>query len=75
MVYMRKSRLNQHKQDRLLEHFVAGTTARCAALRVGVSFKTSAYYFYRLGEIITYYREREADTVFSGEIDVDENCP
>ncbi|MFP6747425.1 MAG: IS1595 family transposase, partial [Alphaproteobacteria bacterium] len=28
---MRKSRLSKAKQDRLLEHFVAGTTARCAA--------------------------------------------
>jgi len=27
MAYMRKSRLSQHKQDRLLEHFVSGTTA------------------------------------------------
>ncbi|MBL6673235.1 MAG: IS1595 family transposase, partial [Alphaproteobacteria bacterium] len=25
---MRKSRISQVKQDRLLEHFVAGTTAR-----------------------------------------------
>ena len=28
---MRKSRLSQAKQNRLMEHFVAGTTARCAA--------------------------------------------
>ncbi|MBP7758877.1 MAG: IS1595 family transposase, partial [Alphaproteobacteria bacterium] len=28
---MRRSRLSQSKQDRLIEHFVAGTTARCAA--------------------------------------------
>ena len=26
---MRKSRLSQAKQNRLMEHFVAGTTARC----------------------------------------------
>ncbi|HJN25014.1 MAG TPA: IS1595 family transposase, partial [Rhodospirillales bacterium] len=25
---MRKSRLSSYKQDRLIEHFVAGTTAR-----------------------------------------------
>ena len=30
MVHMRKSRLSQGKQNRLMEHFVAGTTARCA---------------------------------------------
>ncbi|MGE4529055.1 MAG: IS1595 family transposase, partial [Rhodospirillaceae bacterium] len=27
---MRKSRLSHYKQDRLIEHFVAGTTARTA---------------------------------------------
>ena len=54
MSIMRKSRLSRHKQDRLVEHFVAGTTARCAASLVGVNFKTSAYYFHRLREIIAY---------------------
>ncbi|MFA6466094.1 MAG: IS1595 family transposase, partial [Desulfurivibrionaceae bacterium] len=28
---MRKSRLSKTKQDRLIEHFVAGTTARTTA--------------------------------------------
>ena len=31
MVCMRKSRLSHYKQNRLIEHFVAGTTARMAA--------------------------------------------
>ena len=70
---MRKSRLSLHKQDRLIEHFVAGTTARCAASLVGVNFKASAYYFHRLREIITYNLEQEAETLFSGEIEVDES--
>ena len=73
MVSMRKSRLSVYKQDRLIEHFVAGTTARCAAALVGVNFKTSAYYFHRLREIIAGHLEQEADTVFSGEIEVDES--
>jgi len=75
MAYMRKSRLSQHKQDRLLEHFVSGTTAKCAASLIGVNVKTSAYYFHRLREIITYQLELKADAVFSGEIEVDERCP
>ncbi|MEQ8799321.1 MAG: IS1595 family transposase, partial [Salinisphaeraceae bacterium] len=33
---MRKSRLSASKQAKLLEHFVAGTTARTAAELVGV---------------------------------------
>ena len=70
---MRKSRLSKSKQDRLVEHFVAGTTARCAAALVGVNPKTSVYYFHRLREIITHHLEAEADMVFSGEIEVDES--
>ena len=41
---MRKSRLSVYKQDRLIEHFVSGSTARTAAILVGVN-KSSAAYF------------------------------
>jgi transposase len=54
MVSMRKRRLSVYKQDRLIEHLVAGTTARCAAALVGVNSKTAVYYFQRLREIIAY---------------------
>ncbi len=37
---IRKNRLSQAKQDRLAEHFVAGTTAICAAALIGVNSKT-----------------------------------
>ena len=70
---MRKSRLSKAKQDRLIEHFVACTTARCAAALVGVNRKTAAYYFHRLREIIAYPLEQEADLVVGGEIEVDES--
>ena len=70
---MRKSRLSQYKQDRLIEHFVAGSTARTAASLIGVNRKTAAYYFLRLREIILLELEREADEVFAGEIEVDES--
>ena len=63
-----KVRLGKAKQDCLLEHFVAGTTARCTASLVSVNRNTSAYYFHRLREIITYYLEQEAYMVFAGEI-------
>ena len=68
---MRKSRLSKEKQQRLMEHFVTGTTARCAANLIGVNFKTAAYYFHRLREII--YRATEDEAPFSGEIEVDES--
>ena len=68
---MKKSRLSRHKQERLIEHFVAGTTARTAAALVGVNKNTSAYYFHRLRELI--YNAIEEETLFSGEVEVDES--
>jgi len=68
---MRKSRLSREKQQRLIEHFVAGTTARCSANLIGVNFKTAAYYFHRLREIITL--EIENESLLSGEFEVDES--
>lgn len=70
---MRKSRLSQYKQRRLVEHFIAGTTARCAANLCGVNRKSAAYYFHRLREIIAYELEQAEQEVFSGEIEVDES--
>ena len=70
---VRKSQLSKSKQDRLIEHFVAGATARYAADLVRVNPKTAVYYFHRLREIIAYQLEQEADAVFSGEIEVDES--
>lgn len=70
---MRKSRLSKNKQERLLEYFVAGVTARCAASLVNVNPKTAAYYFQRLREIITHQLEMENQEVVGGEIEVDES--
>ena len=67
----RKSRLAAGKQFRLMEHFVAGTTARPAAELVGVNPKTAAFYFHRLREAV--YRASEDVTPFSGEVEVDES--
>ena len=73
MVVMRRSRLSKAKQDRLIEYFVACTTARCAAALVGINRKTAIYYFHRLRELIVRDLELEAGVVFSGEIEVDES--
>ncbi len=70
---MRKSRLSKHKQGRLIEHFVAGTTARTAASLCGVHRNTAAYYFLRLREIIAYELEAEGEAMYGGEIEVDES--
>lgn len=68
---MRKSRLSKAKQDRLIEHFVAGATARTVAVLVGVNKSTASYYFHRLRELIC--KAVEDETPFSGEIEVDES--
>ncbi len=70
---MRKSRLSKIVQRRLIEHFVAGTTARCAASLVGVNVKTASYYYHRLRVIISQQLEKESEEVFRGEIEVDES--
>lgn len=68
---MRKSRLSKYKQDRLIEHFVSGSTARTAAELVNVNKTTAAYYFHRLREIIALETQNRA--VLSGEFEVDES--
>ena len=54
-----------------MEHFVAGTTARCAANLVDVNFKTAVYFYHRLREII--YSATEEEMPFDGEIEMDES--
>ena len=71
MISMRKSRLSVYKQDRLVEHFVSGSTARTAAALVGVNKSTAAYFYHRLREIIVLEIERENHEFFDGEIEVD----
>ncbi len=68
---MRKSRLSESKQQRLIELFISGSTARTAASLIGVNKNSAAYYFHRLRQLI--YQAVEDETLFSGEIEVDES--
>jgi transposase len=68
---MRKNRLSKSKQGRLIEHFVAGTTARCSAGLVNINFKSAVYYYHRLRMLICLATENES--AFTGEIKVDES--
>ncbi|WP_085907082.1 IS1595 family transposase [Kiloniella majae] len=70
---MRKSRLSPYKQNRLIEHFVSGSTARTAASLCGVNRKIAAFFFLRLREIISYELEAGNEDMFGGEIEVDES--
>jgi transposase len=62
---VRKIQLSKAKQDRLIECFVAGASARCAVDHVSMKPKTTIYYFHRLRKIIAYHLEQEANAVFS----------
>ena len=68
---MRKSRLSQKKQNRLIEYFISGSTARTAASLIDANKTTDAYYYCRLREII--FLATEDETSFSGDIEVDES--
>jgi len=68
---MRKSRLGWSQQRRLVEHFVAGTTARTAASLMGLNKSTAAFYFHRLRSIIALETEDRAPLF--GEIEADES--
>lgn len=70
---MRKGRISVGKQDRLLEHFIAGTTVRTAASLVAVQRNRAAFYFHRLREIIAKELGAESEAMFGGEIEVDDS--
>ena len=68
---MRKSRLSQHKQNKLIELFVAGVTARTAAELANVNKSTAAYYFHRLRLLI--YQNSCHLEMFDGEVEAGES--
>ncbi|EOB66807.1 putative insertion element IS1016 transposase [Neisseria meningitidis 65012] len=68
---MRKSRLSRYKQNKLIELFVAGVTARTAAELVGVNKNTAAYYFHRLRLLI--YQNSPHLEMFDGKVEADES--
>ena len=68
---MRKSKLSWYKQSKLIELFVAGTTARTAASLVGVNKTTASFYFQRLRQLI--YNKSEHHELLEGEVEADES--
>lgn len=68
---MKKSRLSHYKQNKLIELFVGGVTARTAAELVRVNKNTAAYYFHRLRLLI--YQSSLHLEMADGEVEVDES--
>ncbi len=69
-MYERKSRLTARQQGRLIEYFVAGTTARAAAGLVGVQPNTVIRFFMRLRQLIA---SKLPSYELSGEVEADES--
>jgi transposase len=69
-MYERKSRLSRYKQMRLIEHFVAGTTARAAAEIIGVQSNTAISFYMRLRRLIA---SKLPSYELSGEVEADES--
>ena len=70
---LRKSRISWYKQKQLIEHFVAGTTARCTSELLHMNRNTVWLYFHRLRTIIAYELALASDEMFCDEIEVDES--
>ncbi len=51
-MYERRSKLTPRQQARLIEHFVAGSTARAASEIVGIQANTSIRFYMRLRQLI-----------------------
>ena len=56
-------------QQQLLEHFVAGMTARAAARSVGVQIRTAVIFFRRLRQLVA---SKQGSFLLSSEIEADE---
>jgi len=69
-MYQRKSRLSAKKQNDLITHFVAGTTARAASEIIGVNKHTASTYFMRLRKLIA---NKLPSYKLSGEVEMDES--
>jgi len=69
MIYERRSRLSSKQQGKLIEHFVAGATARAAAHMTGVQAKTAIRFYQRLRLLIA---SKLPSYELSGEVEADE---
>src|ERR1700722_18686869 len=70
MIYERKSRLPARQQQKLIEHFVAGATARAAAAMSDVQVRTAIVFYQRLRRLIA---SKQASYDLSGEVEADES--
>ncbi len=69
-MYSRKSRLTSRQQSKLIEDFVAGSTARATARIVGVQANTAIRFFMQLRQLVA---SKLPGYRLHGEIEADES--
>lgn len=68
-----RCKLSKKCQHRLLEHFVAETTARSAADLIGIQPNTAALFYHKIREVIAARLDGFAEEMFGGEVELDES--
>lgn len=68
---IKRSKLTKKQKLKMIEHFVAGATARTTAEIVEVNKNTAQLFFHKLRELIL--KNQQMNMVFQGEIEVDES--
>nr|ACZ28608.1 transposase [uncultured organism] len=71
-MYLKHCRLTRFQQLRLLEYFVAGTSARTAGDLVGIHRNSAIRFFHKLRQKIACKQAKRA-VRFCGEVEVDES--
>lgn len=69
-MYQLKSRLHIRQQSKMIEHFVAGTTARATAELIGVQANTAIRFYQHLRQLIA---SKLPSYELSGEVEADES--
>ena len=69
---LKPSSLTHNEMNKWVEHCVAGTPARSAALLVGVNKDTAASFYHRL-RLIIHARLHQEAAELAGEVEVDES--
>ncbi len=68
-----RCKLSKKVQIKLLEFFVAQVTARTAGDLLGIHANTAILFYHKIRLVIEYKLNLEAQTLFDGEIELDES--
>ncbi len=71
-VKITRCKLSKKEQQRMIEFFVLGVTARSAADLMNMQPNTAALFYRKIREVIAYYLAQDANKTFSGDFVLDE---